>query len=89
MSEVTFEIRLPQLLLSLGLKREDVQRRVTEWLVLSLFAEERISSGKAASLLDISRVDFLALLRHYGIAYLDYSEDEWAEEVETAQGISQ
>jgi predicted HTH domain antitoxin len=66
--------------LQLGLNREEVQRRVTEWLVLSLFTEERISSGKAARLLNLSRIDFLALLRQRGIAYIDYSEDELADE---------
>jgi len=88
MSDVTFEIHLPQPLLNLGLDREDIQQRVKEWLVLSLFTESRISSGKAASLLAINRLDFLALLRRRGIAYLDYSEDEWAEEVETARGLN-
>jgi predicted HTH domain antitoxin len=80
MSETIVEIRVPAPLLQLGINREEVQHRVTEWLVLSLFTEERISSGKAARLLNLSRIDFLALLRKRGIAYLDYSEDELAEE---------
>ncbi|MCL4297731.1 MAG: UPF0175 family protein [Anaerolineae bacterium] len=80
MSETTVEIRVPTPLLQLGIDREEVQRRVTEWLVLSLFTEERISSGKAARLLNLSRVDFLALLRARGIAYIDYSKDELADE---------
>jgi predicted HTH domain antitoxin len=80
MSETIVEIRVPAPLLQLGIDREEVQHRVTEWLVLSLFTEERISSGKAARLLNLSRIDFLALLRKRGIAYLDYSEDELAEE---------
>lgn len=71
---------MPTPLLRLGISREDVSRRVTEWLVLSLFTEDHISSGKAGKLLDMSRVEFLALLRKRGIAYLNYSEDELAEE---------
>jgi predicted HTH domain antitoxin len=81
MSETIVEIRVPAPLLQLGISREEVQRRVTEWLVLSLFTEERISSGKAARLLNMSRIDFLALLRARGIAYIDYSEDELADEL--------
>ncbi len=73
MTETSFEIHVPAPLLQLGLDREDVQRRVIEWLVFSLFTEERISSGKAARLLHLSRVEFLDLLRARGIAYLDYS----------------
>lgn len=87
MTDVALEIRLSRPLLDLGISREDIQQRIQEWLVLSLFTEQRISSGKAARLLGMSRLDFLALLRKRGIAYLDYSQDEWAEEVETAHGL--
>jgi predicted HTH domain antitoxin len=80
MSETIVEVRVPVSLLQLGIDREEVQRRVTEWLVLSLFIEEHISSGKAARLLNMSRIDFLALLRARGIAFVDYSEDELADE---------
>jgi predicted HTH domain antitoxin len=88
MSDTIVEVRLPTPLLQLGLNREDVQRRVTEWLVLSLFTEERISSGKAARLLNISRIDFLALLRQRGIAYIDYSEDELADEFAAVEKLA-
>ncbi len=84
MSDTSFEIHVPTPLLQLGLNREDVQRRVTEWLVLSLFTEERISSGKAARLLNLSRVEFLDLLRSRGVAYLDFSTDDLNDEFEAA-----
>lgn len=80
MTESIVEVRIPTPLLQLGINREEVEQRVTEWLVLSLFTEDRISSGKAARLLNISRIDFLALLRKRGIAYVDYSEEELADE---------
>jgi predicted HTH domain antitoxin len=60
---------------------------VAEWLVLSLFTEERISSGKAARLLNISRIEFLALLRVRGIAFIDYTDDELAEEFEAVEAL--
>ncbi len=87
MTDVALEIHLSRPLLDLGISREDIQQRIQEWLVLSLFTDERISSGKAARLLGVSRLDFLALLRRRGISYLDYSGDEWAEEVEAARGL--
>lgn len=80
MTYTTLEVQVPAPALTLGISREEVSHRVTEWLVLSLFTEEHISSGKAAKLLDISRIEFLALLRKRGIAYLNYSEDELGEE---------
>jgi predicted HTH domain antitoxin len=80
MTETTVEIKIPDNLLQFGLGREEIQQRVNEWLVLSLFADERISSGRAARLLEISRVEFLALLRDRGIAYIDYTKEELEEE---------
>lgn len=81
--ETAFEVRLPTSLLRLGLGKEEVQGRITEWLVLTLFLEGRISSGKAARLLNISRIAFLDLLRARGIAYVNYTADELAEEFES------
>lgn len=80
MQDTTVEVRIPKSLMQFGLSESDIQRQINEWLVLSLFTDERISSGKAARLLEISRVDFLALLQKRGIAYINYSEEELAEE---------
>jgi predicted HTH domain antitoxin len=87
MAETTFEVRVPAALLQLGLDQNEIQRRVTEWLVLSLFTEGHISSGKAARLLDMNRVEFLALLRARGIAYVNYTPDELAEEFAAVQAL--
>lgn len=80
MVETTFEVRVPTPLLRFGIDQNEIQRRVNEWLVLSLFTEDHISSGKAARLLNISRVEFLGLLRARGIAYVNYTSDELADE---------
>lgn len=80
MTSTVLEIQLPASLLRLGISREEISNRVAEWLVLSLFVEGRISSGKAGQLLGISRIEFLGLLRKHGIAYVDYTEDELTDE---------
>lgn len=80
MTEAILEVRVPAPLLQFGLNQDEIQRRVVEWLVLSLFTEGHISSGKAARLLNITRVEFLALLRARGIAYINYTPEELAEE---------
>jgi predicted HTH domain antitoxin len=80
MVEATFQVHVPVSLLRYGLDQNEIQRRITEWLVISLFTEEHVSSGKAARLLGISRIEFLALLRRRGIAYIDYTPDELEEE---------
>lgn len=68
MDDVTFEVQVSSDILKFGLNQEQIQRNVKEWLVLSLFTDSHISSGKAAKLLDISRIDFLTVLRKRGIA---------------------
>jgi predicted HTH domain antitoxin len=76
MQTVTLEVTLPKKLLAYGLDKEDVNREVGKWLVFSLFRAGRVSSGKAASLLGITRREFLELLHREGVAYFDYSEEE-------------
>ena len=85
MSDTTLEIRVPTELLEYGLKPDDVQRHVLEWLVISLFKDEHISSGKAARLMGLTRIEFLALLRRRGVAYVDYSPKELNDELAAVQ----
>jgi predicted HTH domain antitoxin len=80
MRQTSLEVRVPASLLEFGLDQTEIERRVTEWLVLSLFIEGHVSSGKAAKLLNISRIEFLASLRKHGIAYINYTPEELAEE---------
>lgn len=86
-ADTIFEVKIPTPLIRLGLDQHDIQQRLTEWLVLSLFTEERISSGKAAHLLNISRIDFLRLLRKHGIAYINYTADEIEEELAAVNAL--
>jgi len=81
MTETTFQITVPTSLLQYGLDQDEIQRRLTEWLVLSLFTEGHISSGKAARLLNITRVEFLRLLHAHGVAYFNYTSEELSEEI--------
>jgi predicted HTH domain antitoxin len=80
MSEATITVQVPASLLRYGFDQNQVQGRIVEWIVLSLFTEGHISSGKAARLLDKTRIEFLALLRAQGIAYVNYSPDGLEEE---------
>ena len=80
MEDVVFEVKLPPDLLRFGYDQTRIQNNVREWIVLSLFTDGQISSGKAAKLLGISWVAFLALLRKRGISYIDYSPQELKDE---------
>ena len=88
MLETTLNVRVPNSLLDLGLSQEEIQRRVSEWLVFSLFSEGKISSGKAGKLLGISRLEFIKLLQTRGIAFINFTEDELNEELEAIKKLA-
>lgn len=56
---------------------QPVQRTVREMIVLELYRRGLISSGKAAQLLSMSRLDFIQYASHLGISYFEMTEDEW------------
>ncbi|MFZ5920094.1 MAG: UPF0175 family protein [Chloroflexota bacterium] len=88
MLENLVNIRVSSDLLNLGLTQE-IQRRISEWLVFSLFSEGKISSGKAGKLLGITRLEFIDLLKARGIAFINYSEDELKEEFDAARKLKE
>jgi predicted HTH domain antitoxin len=87
MTEASFQVYVPAPLLQYGFDQNEIQRRLVEWLVLSLFTEGHVSSGKAARLLNITRVGFLALLRSRGVAYINFTPDELNEEFEAVEKL--
>jgi predicted HTH domain antitoxin len=56
---------------------------IKEFSVLGLYLERRISSGKAAELLDMRKREFIRLLARKGIPYFDYTDEELEEEFRT------
>ena len=87
MAETTFSVDIPTSLLKLGISQAEIQHRVSEWLVFSLFSEGKISSGKAGKLLGITRAEFIQLLKARGIAFINYSEEEIAEEIQSVKKL--
>ena len=87
MLETTLNVRVPSDLLKLGLTQDEIQHRVAEWLVFSLFSEGKISSGKAGKLLGISRLEFIKLLQTRGIAFINFTENELNEELDNVKKI--
>jgi predicted HTH domain antitoxin len=89
MLETTLNVRIPNDLLALGLTQDEIQLRISEWLVFSLFSEGKISSGKAGKLLGITRIEFINLLQSRGISFINFTEEELAEEISFSKKISQ
>ncbi len=71
----------------LGTKNQAVER-AKELIILGLYQESRISGGKAATLLGLTRHAFISLLARKEMSYFQLNADEWAEEVATVNAWS-
>ena len=60
---------------------QPVERAARELIVLELYRRGTISSGKAARLLGMPRLDFIRYASGLGIPYFRMSEDDWAAEL--------
>jgi predicted HTH domain antitoxin len=59
---------------------QPVERAAREFIVLELYRRGAISSGKAAQLLGMARVEFIQYASRLGIPYFTMTEDEWKNE---------
>ena len=69
----------------LGYSDEEIRRDAPVLLVLKRFRQGDLSSGKAASLLGMSRRDFLELLASEGIPLFDPTDADLEKEIETVR----
>lgn len=82
MSTVTIALDLPRDLLgALDVPRTQLETRLRELIAIELFREGRISSGKGAELLGISKLDFIDLLARHDLTYFTESPEELASDV--------
>lgn len=81
METMTLEIAVPKNLFTmLGLSKAQAATAVKEFWVLRLYLERRISAGKAAELLDMTKREFVRLLARWRIPYFDYTDEELEDE---------
>ncbi len=66
---------------------ESPEKAARELIVLELFRQHRISGGRAAELLNVSREDFIRQAADAGIPYFDYDSDELAQEIASAGAL--
>ncbi len=59
-----------------------------EAIVLELYRRRIMSSGKAAELLMMPRVDFIVYASRLGIPYIDMTEEEWEQEMRASDELS-
>jgi predicted HTH domain antitoxin len=78
---VTLHIEFPREFAALLGENTQAAGIAKEFIVLGLYQEGRISGGKAAELLGLTRLGFVSLLARKGIDYFRLTPDEWEEEV--------
>ncbi len=78
METTVLEIAIPKdLLAMLGVSKSSAAEAIREFSVLGLYLERRISAGKAAELMGISKREFIRLLARKGFSYFDYTDEEF------------
>ena len=80
MADTTLEITLPAEFVALLGAQPQASAAAREYVILGLFQEDRISGGKAAEILGLTRLSFIGLLARKGIPYFQLSTKEWAAE---------
>ena len=86
MNTLTVRLDLPRDLLgALDVPEARLETRLRELIAVELFREGRISSGKGAELLGISKGEFIHLLARHGVHYFTESPEELVAEVATAE----
>jgi len=64
--------------------RDEFERHAKIAMFAKLYELKRVSSGMAASILGMERVEFLLLLHQYQVPMIDIPEDELASDVSNA-----
>jgi predicted HTH domain antitoxin len=79
---------LPRDLLgALDVPPAQLEARLRELIALELFREGRISSGKGAELLGISKIRFIQLLGHHRLDYFTQTPEELTSDVTAAEEL--
>jgi predicted HTH domain antitoxin len=81
----TLQIVLPKEFLDLLGAQPQAVETAKEFIILGLYQEGRISGGKAAELLGLTKRGFVSLLAGKGLYYFRLTPDEWDEEVGIAR----
>ncbi len=77
--KLAFEIEVPDGAVDKGAEAE-LMRSVKEQTVRKLYSEQRVTTGEAAEMLRLSRIEFLDLLRRTGVEFLvDLDEEDFAQ----------
>ena len=88
MDKVTIALDLPRDLLgALDIPQTQLEACMRELIALGLFREGRISSGKGAEILGVSKLEFIQRLSQHNIPYFTESAEELAADVKNFEQL--
>ncbi len=82
-----FEYEVPDEVFDESFSEAAFLQRLKEDAIIKLFAAGRLASGYAASLLGITRRDFLELITRQGIPLVEYTETDLASDLQTLRTL--
>ena len=77
---VQFDLELPEELLA-QLRDDEIASKVREAFVMELLREHRVSQGKAAEILNVSRSEIFDLMTNYRVPVIDLDAEELGNEL--------
>ena len=90
MDKVTIALDLPRDLLgALDIPQTQIEAHIRGLIALELFREGRISSGKGAEILGISKLEFIQRLAQHDIPYFTESPEELAADVANLEQLQE
>ena len=84
----TQPLHLPQFLFNYWKPKKIAEQKTTEAVVLALLSEGKITSGKGAELLGISRWEFMELMSQHNLPMADFNSDELKKQVKDFKKLS-
>jgi len=88
MAVVSMEI--PDEMLEFAMQsNKDEQLRINAMILYPYIRQGMISHGRAAEILGIFKIDLITLYGKMGLSYIDMSEDEMEEELETVKYLKE
>lgn len=81
MPDKTVEFAMPS--------NKDEQLKINAMILYPYIQQGMISHGKAAEILGMFKIDLITLYGKMGLSYIDMSEDEMEEELETVKYLKE
>ncbi len=87
MNTLSIHMEFPRDILGvLEISENQAGKKLREVIVLELVRDEKISTGKGAGILNISKFEFINILSRNGIPYFTESPEELDKQVSVAEG---